>query len=70
MKKNMTIFDDPIVAEVRRYRQANAAKFGYNIRAIAEDARSREKTSGHVVLQPPRRKSTRGRKRSGSTATG
>ena len=44
------MFDDPIVEEVRKYRQANAAKFGYNVRAIAEDARKREKTSGHPIV--------------------
>ncbi len=41
---------DEIVAEVRKYREENAARFGYNIRAIAEDARQREKTSGHPVV--------------------
>jgi hypothetical protein len=47
--KKRKIFDDPIVAEVRRHRQAIAAKFGYDIRAIAEDARKREATSGHPI---------------------
>jgi hypothetical protein len=44
------MIDDPIVDEVRRYRQENAAKFGYDVRAIAEDARKREKTSGHRIV--------------------
>lgn len=47
---------DPIVEEVRRYRQARAAKFSYDIYAIGEDARKREATSGHKILQPPKRK--------------
>jgi len=48
--------DDPIVAEVRAVRDRLAAKFNYDIRAIAEDARKREGQSGHpVVSLPPRR---------------
>ena len=41
---------DPIVEEVRRIREARAAKFGYNIRAMVEDARKREATSGHPIV--------------------
>jgi hypothetical protein len=48
--------DDPIVAEVRKIRQKLAAKFNYDIRAICEDARKREGTSGHPVAAPPRRR--------------
>ncbi len=48
--------DDPIIAEVRRNRQARAAKFNYDIDAIAEDARKRQAKSGHKLIQPPRRK--------------
>jgi hypothetical protein len=44
------MIDDPIVEEVRKHRQENAAKFGYDVRAIAEDARTREKTSGHRIV--------------------
>jgi hypothetical protein len=44
------MIDDPIVEEVRKHRQENAAKFGYDVRAIAEDARKREKTSGHRIV--------------------
>jgi hypothetical protein len=47
--------DDPIVAEVRRIRQKLAAKFHYDVRAIAEDARKRERKSGHPIVSPPRR---------------
>ena len=47
--------DDPIVAEVRKWRQKNAAKFNYDIRAIAEDAKSREGKDGRrVVTLPPK----------------
>lgn len=44
------MIDDPIVEEVRKYREENAARFGYNVRAIAEDARRREKTNGHPIV--------------------
>jgi hypothetical protein len=33
---------DPIVAEVRKHRKKRAAKFAYDLRAIAEDAKKRE----------------------------
>ena len=48
--------EDPIVEEVRRNRQARAARFNYDIDAIAEDARKRERTNGHKVVRPPKRK--------------
>ena len=47
---------DPIVDEVRAIREELAAQFGFNVRAIAEDARKRQKASGHeVVSLPPKR---------------
>ena len=46
----MTMREDPIVNEVCRFRDERAAKFGYNIRAIAEDARKREQQSGRKVV--------------------
>ena len=50
------MIDDPIVEEVRKIRQAIAAKFNYNINAIVEDARKREGTSGHPIAQPRKRR--------------
>jgi len=51
--------DDPIVAEVRKGRQEHAARFSYDLEAIARDIRSRESKDGEkVVTLPPRRKST------------
>jgi hypothetical protein len=47
------------VAEVRKHRQARAAKFRYDIRAMIEDARKREKKSGHPILSPRRREKAR-----------
>jgi hypothetical protein len=42
--------NDPIIEEVRKHRQARAAKFGFNIRAMMEDARKRQAKSGHPVV--------------------
>jgi hypothetical protein len=49
--------DDPIVEEVRRSRQARAARFNYDVDAIAADARKRERAGKRCVAQPPRKKS-------------
>ena len=42
--------EDSIIEEVRKYRDEHAAKFGYDIRAIAEDARKRQQESGRKVV--------------------
>ena len=42
--------DDPIVEEVRKHRLESAVKFGSDVRAIAEDARAREKAGGHPFV--------------------
>ena len=47
--------EDPIVEEVRRIRYERAAKFGFDMDAVAEDARTREKSSGRELLMPPRK---------------
>ena len=47
--------NDPIVQEVRTHRVQRAARFEFNVRAIAEDARSRERASGHKIVRPPKR---------------
>ena len=52
------MWEDPIVAEVRKIRQKLAAKFHYDVRAIAEDARKSEGQSGHPIVSPPRRRKT------------
>jgi hypothetical protein len=46
----MTMREDPIVSEVRRFRDERAAKFDYNLRAIAEDAKKREQQGGQRVV--------------------
>jgi len=42
--------EDPIVNEVRKFRDQGAAKFGYDLRAIAEDSMKRERQSGRRVV--------------------
>ncbi len=48
--------NDPIVDEVRRVRDAHAAKFNYDLDAIFQDVKEQEKKSGlKFVSYPPRR---------------
>jgi hypothetical protein len=48
---------DEIVAQVRQAREQQAAKFDYDLKAIAADARKRQGHSGHhVVSFAPKRK--------------
>ena len=50
------MWEDPIVAEIRRIRNEHAAKFNFDIAAICEDIRRLEKESGgQYVSFPPRR---------------
>lgn len=43
--------NDPIVDEVRRIRDAQAARFNYDLDAIFQDIKKREKESGLVFVQ-------------------
>jgi hypothetical protein len=50
------VFEDPIVAEVRRIRDEHAARFGYDLDAIFRDLQDRQRTSGRQYVSfPPRR---------------
>jgi hypothetical protein len=50
------MWEDPIVAEIRKIRDEHAAKFNYDVAAIFEDIRRQEKESGRqYVSYPPRR---------------
>jgi hypothetical protein len=50
------MWEDPIVAEIRRVREEHAAKFNYDLHAICEDLREQERQSGRkFVSYPPRR---------------
>ena len=47
---------DTIVAEVRQAREALASQFNYDLQAMIEDARARQKTGGRKVVSfPPTR---------------
>ena len=43
--------DDPIVAEIRKVRDANAAQFNYDLDAIFRDLKAKEKTSGRTYVR-------------------
>lgn len=50
------MLNDEIVEEVRAIRDAHAAKFGYNLRAIYEDLKKSEAeriAAGHPFISPP-----------------
>lgn len=48
--------DDPIVAEVRAIRDAHAARFNYDLKAIFADIKLSEATSGRTYVSfPPKR---------------
>jgi hypothetical protein len=42
--------NDPIVEEVRRIRDAHAARFDYDLDAIFQDIKEQEKGSGHQFI--------------------
>lgn len=43
-------WSDPIVDEVRRVREAYAARFNYDLRAIYRDLKEQEKSSGRTFV--------------------
>ena len=50
------MLNDEIVDEVRAIREAHAAKFGYDLRAIYEDLKKSEAehiAAGHPFVSPP-----------------
>jgi hypothetical protein len=49
------MWNDPIVEEVRRIREEHAARFGYDLKAIYDDLKKREKQSSReIVTLPPK----------------
>ncbi len=46
---------DPIVEEVRRVRDAYAARFNYDLWAIYRDLKEKEKRCGLKIVPPPER---------------
>lgn len=43
---------DPIVDEIRKNRQELARQFDYDLRAIIEDARKRQRGRGKKIISP------------------
>ena len=41
---------DPIVEEIRKIRQAHAAKFGFDLDSIFEDFQAKERESGRKTV--------------------
>ena len=56
------MFKDPIVEKIRAIRQQHAARFGYDLKKIAEDLRKKQERSGRKAVsfpsKPARRKAT------------
>ena len=51
----MTNTKDPIVEQIRKYRNQHAAEHGYNLRKIFTDLRHKETLAGHkAVVRRPR----------------
>lgn len=46
-------WEDPIVAEVRKARDAYAQRFNYDLDAIYRDLKEKERRSGRVVVSCP-----------------
>ena len=50
---------DPVIEELQRIKQAIAARYNYDVRAMAKAFREGQKTCGHPVVSPPRRRKKR-----------
>jgi hypothetical protein len=62
---------DPIVEEVRRIRDAHAARFNYDLRAICRDLKELEAKSGRTYVNyPPKPAREESRKASPPSAAG
>ena len=46
------MWGDKVLEEVRAAREAHAARFDFDVKAIVADLRQRESTSGHPVIMP------------------
>lgn len=44
------MWEDPIVAEVRKIRDAHAARFNYDLKAIYQDLKQQEQASEQVFV--------------------
>jgi hypothetical protein len=55
---NQRMWEDPIVAEVRKIREEHAARFNYDLHAICEDLKEQERKSGRTFVSYPARRIT------------
>ena len=46
---------DEVIQEVRKIKDDLAKEFAYDLKKMLNDARMRQKTSGHTILSPPAR---------------
>ena len=53
--ENNAMWEDPIVSEVRRTREELAARFGFDVKAIFDDLRSRQSTLGNRLVSRTKR---------------
>ena len=50
------MYTDPIIDEIRKYRDEYSARFNYDVKAMLEDIRRRQKESGRKsVTRTPKR---------------
>lgn len=50
------MYTDPIIDEIRKFREEYAAHFKYDVKAMLADIRRRQKESGRkTVSRPPKR---------------
>jgi len=55
IRGGITMKKDPIVEEVRKFREAHASKFNYDLRRICKDLKKKEKNYENIVVSlPPR----------------
>jgi hypothetical protein len=52
-KRYKAMKDDPIVEEVRQYREQHAAQFDYDLQAIYQDLKNQESKSKKVFITYP-----------------
>ena len=51
-----TLQVNPLITEVRAVREEHAARFGYDVKAIFKDIRSRQEASGRKCVRYPARR--------------
>lgn len=52
------MYPDPVVAEIRRIREQQAERFGFDVRAIVRDAQQRDAADPRGTIRLPPRPAT------------